>query len=78
MCLIDESARNSSVEEIKELKNAMKDIISRNLEISTVRLGYSDAIEYFHQQNKSYSVALVETSNEFSVRCSACIGHLER
>lgn len=60
---------------ISRLTARLNNVISRNLPITEVTLGYRDAVQYFEKMNKPYSRALIEATNSDHVRLFQCAGH---
>ena len=57
-------------EQIKNIKEKMKEYIDNNLEIKEVELSHNEAINYFKSIKHNYSVSLIESNNVDIVKCS--------
>lgn len=75
MCVVDNGERQVTAADVARLAQAMDALVAEDRPIAIARLGYAEAVEYFRAHGKAFSAALVEGSNEFSVRCSACDRH---
>ena len=59
-------------EEIKTIKEKMQELIKQDLPIEEVELSHDEALNYFKSIKHNYSVSLIESNNNDTVRC-ACI-----
>ena len=66
------SMKNFTEEEIKKIKEKMEEIIKKDLPIEQVELSHDEALNYFNSIKHDYSVSLIETNNNDTVKCS-CI-----
>ncbi|ELP84843.1 uridine cytidine kinase I, putative [Entamoeba invadens IP1] len=63
-------------EECDNIKSQMTQLIKNDVPLTHEVLSHSEAIHYFKETNRPYSLSLLESINEDKVHCSCCDGFL--
>ncbi|ELP87731.1 uridine cytidine kinase I, putative [Entamoeba invadens IP1] len=63
-------------DECMAIKMRMQELINKNIEIKEVNLSNAEAVNYFEQTNRPYTLSLLQTTNKEVVKCSYCDGFL--
>ena len=77
MVWLDQHKTTATAEQAQALKVRMLDIMQKNYPIRSIKLSRAEAIEYFSQRNRPFSLAYLESTNVTDLRCNICEGYMD-